>query len=39
MKKYMKSESNKENHKNCQNRGPKVRFWKSKDPIVEITIL
>jgi hypothetical protein len=34
----MKSENNKENHKNCQNRGLRARFSKSKDPMVRVLI-
>jgi hypothetical protein len=34
----MKSKNNKENHKNCQNQGPRARFVKSKDPMTKIAI-
>jgi len=34
----MKFKINKKNKKNCQNQGPEMRFLKSKDLIVEITI-
>jgi hypothetical protein len=34
----MKSEINKENHKNCQNQGLEMRFLKFKDMTIEITI-
>jgi len=35
----MKSKNNKENHKNCQNQGPRVRFSKLKDLTAKIAIL
>jgi hypothetical protein len=34
----MKSKNKKENHKNYQNQGPGIRFWKSKYSTVRVAI-
>jgi hypothetical protein len=34
----MKSKNNKENHRNCQNQGPRARFVKSKDSMTKVAI-
>ena len=34
----MKSENNKENNKSYQNRAPKARFLKSKDPTIGVAV-